>query len=123
MSRTNAHTSPRCRSLIGGVLGCVAWLALLVAPIAAQAMMRIDPGVPGAVICSASKVGSEESGKLATPQCQLCTVAQQAIDDATPSARGIVLLPAEITGSARPTETPIARALPRAHPPRAPPLA
>jgi hypothetical protein len=124
MSRTKANSRfVRGRSLTGGVLAFVAWLALLVAPVAAQAMMRIDTGVPGAVICSVNKASEQDGGKLVAPHCQLCTLAQQAVDASTPSADSTFSLSAGTTVSTRPADTPPSRAPPRAHPPRAPPLA
>lgn len=110
------------RSLTGGLLAVFAWLALLVAPVVAQAMTQIDTGVPGAVICSAGKSAGKDGGKLAAPHCQLCTLAQQAVDtpSAAPDDFRFVAVAAALT--IRATDTPPSRAPPRAHPPRAPPF-
>ena len=110
-------------SLTGGVLALLAWLALLLAPVAAQAMTRIDPGVPGALICSVNKAPATESGKSAAPHCPLCTLAQQAVV-ASPPPAGAALVVRRL-GSALPAD-PVVRPAPdacRGPPPRAPPLA
>ncbi|MBU3694957.1 MAG: DUF2946 domain-containing protein [Rhodocyclaceae bacterium] len=125
MSRTNLINllTPSRRPLAGACLGLLAWLALLVSPIAAQAMTRIDTGLPGAVICSANKTADKADGKLAAVHhCQACTLAQQAVD--TPSASSERALAVETAGPPAPraADTPPSRAAPRAHPPRAPPL-
>jgi hypothetical protein len=57
--------APRRRPFAGACLALAAWLALLLAPIAAQAMTRIDTGVPSAVICSAGKTGSSRAARSA----------------------------------------------------------
>jgi hypothetical protein len=113
----------RQRSLTGGVLALFAWFALLLAPVAAQAMTRVDPGVPGALICSVNKAPGTESGKSAASHCPLCTLAQQAFV-APPSLAGAVLV-VRLLGSVLPADAWV-RPSPDAccgPPPRAPPLA
>jgi len=130
MSRTNAtidtlkaRPSGARRPTFGILVALLAWLALFIAPVAAQAMTRIDPGVPGAVICSVNK-SSETGGDGAfVPHCQLCTLAQQAIDSPPPPAEAVLAV--SVLGSALPTATapdPSPYSDP-GHPPRAPPLA
>lgn len=130
MSRTNATTDtlkarpPGARRPTFGILvALLAWLALFIAPVAAQAMTRIDPGVPGAVICSVNKSSDTGSGGAFVPHCQLCTLAQQPLD-APPRVAG-VLLHVRVLGLAVPAAlapAPSSDAYP-GHPPRAPPLA
>lgn len=113
----------RRRSTVGALLALLAWLALFLAPVAAQAVTRIDPGVPGALICSVNKAPGTESGKSAAPHCPLCTLAQQAAV-APPPLAGAVLVVRPL-GSVLPAE-PLIRSAADAHrgpPPRAPPLA
>lgn len=129
-ARIGAHRGRSCdrtaggrqRSLTGGVLALLAWFALLLAPVAAQAMTRIDPGVPGATICSINKAPGTESGKSAAPHCPLCTLAQQAVV-APPPPAGAALVVRRL-GSVLPAD-PVVRPAPDAchgPPPRAPPL-
>lgn len=110
------------RSAAGALLALLAWLALLVAPVAAQAMSRIDPGVPGAIICSVNKAPGNESGKSAAPHCQLCTLAQQAVDAPPPVAEVALLV--RLFGPALPAALAVAPSpdIYPGHPPRAPPL-
>ncbi len=124
MSTTTAPASlsARRRSAVGALLGLLAWLALIIAPIAAQAMTRIDPGVPGAIICSVNKADDTSGQKAAMSHCQLCTLAQQSVGLPPLVAQDIPLPAVHADLGARPAETPPARAPPRAHPPRAPPL-
>ena len=103
-------------------MALVAWLAMLIAPVAAQAMMRIDTGVPGAVICSVNKSGDTGDQKAAMPHCQLCTLAQQAVDVPDLAADAPAPQAIDMAQDSRPSDAPPARAPPRAHPPRAPPL-
>ncbi len=124
MSRTSQPSSAvsRRRALPGALLALLAWLALLVAPIAAQAMTRIDAGVPGAIICSVNKAASKEGGKAVVQHCQLCTLAQQSVD--TPVAVPDLVLTIGVVGVVGlPAVTPTPRfdSSPRP-PPRAPPL-
>lgn len=113
----------RRRSTVGALLALLAWLALFLAPVAAQAMTRIDSGLPGAVICSAGKSAQQEGGKAtAASHCQACTLAQQVADTrATPETGGVSAETA-VPPVGRPADVPPAHAPPRAHPPRAPPL-
>jgi len=123
MSKTAPSLLPGRQSLAGGVLGLLAWLVLLLAPVAAQAMTRIDPGVPGAALCSAKQAGEQGGETALAPHCPLCTLAQQVVDLPPVAAGGAMPMPA--TSTVRLVEvsaTPPARAPPRANPPRAPPL-
>jgi len=124
MSKTTLPTmlSVRRRCPVGALLAVMAWLALLIAPVAAQAMTRIDPGVPGAIICSVNKSGDTSGQKAAMTHCQLCTLAQQSVGLPPLVAQAVPLLAIHAHLGARPAEIPPARAPPRAHPPRAPPL-
>ena len=110
------------RSAVGALLGLLAWFALLIAPVAAQAMTRIDPGVPGAIICSVNKAPGNESGKSAAPHCQLCMLAQQAVDAPPPVAEAALLV--RLLGPALPAALAVAPSpdIYPGHPPRAPPL-
>ena len=125
MSKTSASTRlpSRRRSAAGALLSLLAWFALLIAPVAAQAMMRIDPGVPGAIICSVNKAPGNESGKSAAPHCQLCTLAQQAVDAPPPVAEPALLV--RLLSLALPAALAVAPSTDAypGHPPRAPPLA
>lgn len=113
----------RLQFCFGAWLATLAWLALLVAPVAAQAMTRIDAGVPGAVICSANKVAGKDGGKAAAMHhCQACTLAQQAVDTASAAPDAVPAFAGAAAITIRATDTPPSRAPPRAHPPRAPPL-
>jgi hypothetical protein len=124
MSKTNAPSLHllRRRPLAGALLSVLAWVALLVAPVAAQAMTRIDPGVPGAIICSVNKAADAGDGKAFVPHCQLCTLAQQAVE--VPAASSGIAVPVlnESPVTAAAADAPPSRAPPRAHPPRAPPI-
>ena len=124
MSKTSASARlpARRRSAAGALLSLLAWLALLIAPVAAQAMTRIDPGVPGAIICSVNKAPGNESGKSVAPHCQLCTLAQQAVDLPLLVAPSAVLQQTFVQPTSRLAGAPLSRAPPRANPPRAPPL-
>jgi len=101
----------------------MAWLVLSAAPVLAQAMTRIDSGLPGAVVCSAGKAAQQEGGKAtAASHCQACTLAQQAVDMPPMPERGGVSAETAAPPVGRLADTPPARAPPRAHPPRAPPV-
>ncbi len=124
MSKTNAPSLHllRRRPLVGAMLAVLAWVALLVAPVAAQAMTRIDPGVPGAIICSVNKAADAGDGKALSPHCQLCTLAQQAVEVLAALHSNAAAVPAGSPFVVAAAEAPPSRAPPRAHPPRAPPL-
>jgi hypothetical protein len=125
MSMTTAPVSLSARrhSAVGALLGLLAWLALIIAPIAAQAMTRIDPGLPGATICSINKAPGTESGPAMASHCPLCTLAQQAVD--VPQPVVVAPLTVRVLGFVSPPSSaldPVDKEY-RGHPPRAPPLA
>ena len=124
MSKTSAPSLHllRRRPLAGAMLAVLAWVALLVAPVAAQAMTRIDPGVPGAIICSVNKAADAGDGKALSPHCQLCTLAQQAVEVPAALHSNTAAVPTSSPVVVVAAEAPPSRAPPRAHPPRAPPL-
>lgn len=108
--------------LVGLLLALLAWCTLTIAPVAAQTMMRTDPAVPGAVLCSVNAPVEDGSGEMATPHCPLCTLAQLAIDlPSQPSHASLVLrvpVVAPLVLQAAPRAPPVAAG----HPPRAPPF-